>query len=238
MSIFFLAYVAGLVTLLNPCVLPLLPIIIGTALQENIKAPLALALGLSLSFTLFGLLILMFGFSLGIDQDNIRTMGAVLLLLMGIILLIPKLQQSFARLMTPFATSGNQLLAKVSGSGLTGQFMVGVLLGLVWSPCVGPTLGVAIAAASQGENILQSLMTFFIFSTGVSTALIIFAYGSRATLNRRKGSFQAMAKWAKPFLGIMLILVSMMILSGFDKILESLMVDSAPHWLIQLTTSF
>jgi len=234
----FLAFIAGLVTLLNPCVLPLLPIVIGAALQENNKAPLALALGLSLSFSLFGIFILAFGFSLGIDQDSIRIFAAYLLLILGIMVLIPKLNQAFSKIMTPVASGGNQLMAKVSGSGLTGQFMVGALLGLVWSPCVGPTLGVAIAAASQGENLFVSMMTFFIFSLGVSVSLLAFAYGSRATLSMRKKSYQNMAKWAKPALGLLLVGVSLMILTGLDKVLETMMLENAPDWLIRLTTSF
>lgn len=238
MASIFLAYIAGVVTLLNPCVLPLLPIIIGGAFQENKKAPLALTLGLCLSFTFFGTFILVFGFSLGIDQTSMRHLGALLLLLFGLVLLVPKLHMIFSRLMAPMAAGGQNIMGQVSGSGLTGQFLVGALLGLVWSPCVGPTLGVAIAAASQGENLLQSMGIFFIFSLGISTSLLAFAYGSRASLQSRKNQFQNLAKWAKPALGGLLILVSLMILSGVDKILETWILRHSPDWLIQLTTSF
>lgn len=238
MTSLFFAFVAGLVTLLNPCVLPLLPVIIGSALQENKYAPLALAAGLCISFTSFGIFILVFGFSLGFDPSNIRWYGAFLLLALGVFLLIPRAQRGFTNLMSPVSSGGNHLLDKISGSGLKGQFLVGLLLGLVWSPCVGPTLGVAIAAASQGESLFLSGMTFLIFSFGVSASLLALSYGSRASLNRRKNAFSTFSRWTKPLMGMVLIGVSLLILTGFDKVLETIILENSPMWLIQFTTAF
>jgi cytochrome c biogenesis protein CcdA len=140
--------------------------------------------------------------------------------------------------MAPIANKGGQMMSRVSGKGLMGQFLVGLLLGLVWSPCVGPTLGVAIAAASQGESLLYSGLTFLVFSLGISTSLLIFAYGSRRVLGTRKRVFQKLALWAKPALGFLLILVGAMILTGYDRVFEAAVVDIMPEWLVGFTTSF
>ena len=136
-----LPYVAGVVTLLNPCVLPILPLIIGSALGENRYGPAALAAGLVLSFSIFGFLLLTVGFGIGLDPDAMRLAAAIVLLGAGVLLTVPAAQVAFATATAPLASGGNRLLANVSGRGLGGQFSIGLLLGIVWTPCVGPTLG-------------------------------------------------------------------------------------------------
>jgi cytochrome c-type biogenesis protein len=105
-----LPYVAGLVTLLNPCVLPILPIIIGSALGENRYGPAALAAGLVLSFSIFGFLLLTVGFSIGLDPEAMRLVAAAILIAAGILLTVPAAQTYFATVTGPIANSGNRLL--------------------------------------------------------------------------------------------------------------------------------
>ncbi|MET4104514.1 cytochrome c biogenesis protein CcdA [Roseovarius sp. MBR-78] len=121
------------------------------------------------------------------------------------------------------------MLDRVSGDGLGGQFSIGVLLGLVWAPCVGPTLVVAIAAASQGENLAGAFGIFLGFGLGVATSILAFAYGSRKALVGRKQSLQAAARYAKPIFGAALLAVGMMLLTGFDRTIEAAMLDIAPN---------
>lgn len=233
-----LAYVAGLVTLLNPCVLPILPIVVGSALGENRYGPAALAAGLVASFSVFGTLLLAFGFGIGLSQEAVRLTAAMILLAAGVVLVAPRAQAALAAAAAPMMSGGNRLLAGVSGSGLGGQVAVGALLGLVWSPCVGPTLGVAIAAASQGQDLGSALATFFLFGLGVATSLLGFAYGSRRALAARKETFQKLAQWSKPILGGLLVVVALSILSGADRLLEAALVQAMPDWLLDLTVRY
>jgi len=232
-----LPFVAGLVTLLNPCVLPLLPIVVGSALGENRYGPAALTAGLVSSFAVFGFLLLTVGFAIGLDQEVVRFAAAVILIVAGVLLLVPRAQMAFALATAPVASSGNRLLEGVSGRGLGGQFAIGAILGLVWVPCVGPTLGVAIAAASRGENLLSAFLVFLVFGIGVATALLAFAYGSRKALATRKAMFQSAARWSKPILGALLLIVGTAIATGFDKTVETLLLNVLPVWLINLTVS-
>ena len=233
-----LPYVAGVVTLLNPCVLPILPIIIGSALGENRYGPAALAAGLVLSFSIFGFLLLTVGFGIGLDPDAMRLVAAIVLIGAGVLLTVPAAQVAFATATAPLASGGNRLLANVSGRGLGGQFSIGLLLGIVWTPCVGPTLGVAIAAASRGEDLPSAFLIFLVFGLGVATALLAFAYGSRKALATRKAAFQSIGRWSKPILGVLLILVGGMIVTGLDRSLEAALVRIMPDWLIDLTVRF
>lgn len=130
------------------------------------------------------------------------------------------------------------MLGQVTGNGVRGQFLIGALLGLVWAPCVGPTLGVAIAVASRGDNLLGAFLIFLVFGAGVATSILALAYGSRQALGARKARLQLMARYAKPVFAGALILVGALILAGGDKTSDSLILDAMPLWLVQFTTRF
>ena len=150
-----LGLVAGALSTLSPCVLPLVPVLIASAVNAHRWGAVALGTGLALSFAIIGIFLATVGASLGLDPDTFRTAGAVILAIFGAILLVPKLQNVFATATGALSNTGNELLARVTFEGFTGQFLVGLLLGVVWSPCVGPTLGAATTLASQGRDLGQ-----------------------------------------------------------------------------------
>ncbi len=234
---FLASFGAGALTLLNPCVLPLLPILVASALRESRFGPLALGLGLTVSFTVFGIIINGFGYQLGLSADLVRMIAAIVLVLCGMILLVPQAEALFVKATAPIAAGGNTLLSRVSGEGVTGQFLVGCLLGAVWVPCVGPTLGAAILAASRQENLLGASFAFFMFGLGTAAAFMAFAYGSRQALGDRKKAWGSIAKWSKPILGWSLLAVGILILTGIDRTLERALLSITPDWLLRLTTS-
>jgi cytochrome c biogenesis protein CcdA len=116
--------------------LPLVPVLIASAVNAHRWGALALGTGLALSFTVIGIFLATVGASLGLDPDTFRTVGAVMLGIFGLILLVPRFQNVFASATGALSNSGSQLLARVTFEGFTGQFLVGLLLGIVWSPCV------------------------------------------------------------------------------------------------------
>lgn len=238
LSSLILAFVAGLVTILNPCVLPLVPILVASALGKSKAGPLALSAGLVTSFTLFGFSVIAFGYSVGIDERLVRLGAGSLLALAGVVLLLPRLQAAISAAAAPLSNFGHARLQQVSGDGAAGQFVVGLLLGVVWAPCVGPTLGVAIAAASRGEDLASSLLIFLVFGLGVAASILALAYGSRRAMKERGQAMQAIARYAKPIFGIALLVVGMMIVTGLDKIVEAAVLDLMPQALVEFTTGF
>lgn len=235
---FLLAFVAGLVTILNPCVLPLVPVLVASALGKHRLGAVALAAGLGVSFTLFGFTIIAFGFQLGIDEGLVRTLAGALLAVAGLLLLVPAAQSALAALAAPLTNRAGQRLAAINNNGLTGQFMVGLLLGLVWAPCVGPTLGAAIAAASQGEGLLEAFFTFAIFALGVMLSILALAFASRRALGWNAKRLQMIARVAKPLLGLVLLAVGLLVVTGFDKLLETAILDLMPDAVVAFTTRF
>jgi cytochrome c biogenesis protein CcdA len=138
-----LGFVAGALSTLSPCVLPLVPVLLASAVGAHRWGAFALGIGLALSFAIVGTFLATLGASLGFDPDLLRVGGAVILAIFGVVLLTPPLQDRFARATSGLSNSGNQLLARVTVDGFAGQFLIGLLLGVVWSPCIGPTLGAA-----------------------------------------------------------------------------------------------
>lgn len=233
-----LAYVAGLVTILSPCVLPLLPIVLGSALNAHPRGPQALALGLVLSFTGFGLLISTVGFSLGLTPSVFSKIAAAMMIAFGAVLLSTSLQVRFA-IAAEAATSGlNRQTASFVPQGLGGQFTLGLLLGAVWTPCVGPTLGAAIALAAQGKDLGYATMIMFVFALGTVTPLLALMIGAREAIARRKDAMARMNQWIKPVLGSLLVGVGLAIITGAMTEWEALLLDISPPWLIQFIYQF
>ncbi len=231
-----LAFGAGALTILSPCVLPLVPIVLGSAAQRHRFGPLALAGGLVASFTIVGFAVATLGASTGFDGENVRLFGAVLLVLAGVFLLVPAAQALLTRAATPLADWANRRQAGLERFGLAGQAAIGVLLGLVWSPCVGPTLGAATVLAAQGENLGQVALVMFAFGLGIAAVLLAIALASRSLFTRWRGRLMSAGGGGKRALGGLLLIVGIMIFTGVDRILEGLIVSASPEWLTNLTT--
>lgn len=232
-----LAALAGVLSILSPCVLPLVPIVLATALGEHRFGPAALAAGLAVSFTTVGLFVATIGYAIGLEADTFRAAGALVILLIGLVLLVPALQARFAVAAGPVGDWTQRRFGSPAGIGLTGQFGVGLLLGVVWSPCVGPTLGAASAMAARGENLGAVSLTMLAFGLGAALPLLALGSVSRATLARWRGGLMAAGQRAKMGLGVLLVGLAVLMLTGLDRRLESWLVDHSPEWLTRLTTS-
>jgi cytochrome c-type biogenesis protein len=233
-----LAFTAGLLSILSPCVLPLVPIVLGAAAAQHPLGSVALAAGLALSFTLLGLILALAGFGLGIDTSLFRLVAASVMIAIGVVLVVPAWQARLAAAGGPVSGWADQHLQGFGTSGVKGQFMIGLLLGAVWSPCVGPTLGAASLLAAQGQDLLRVAMTMMVFGSGAALPLVLLGLVSSATLTRMRMRLMSVGKLGKGVLGAVFILIGVAVVSGADKRIEAVLVDASPQWLTQLTTSF
>lgn len=239
MLTFGLAFLAGVLSILSPCVLPILPLVLGTAVSEHRYGPAALAAGLAVSFVAIGLFVATIGFSIGLDAGLFRTLGAVLMVGLGAVLMVPALQARLAMAGTPIANWSEQTFGgKVRTGGLGGQFSVGLLLGAVWSPCVGPTLGAASLLAAQGKDLGTVALTMASFGLGAATPLLALGTLSRSRLLDLRARLGAAGQSVKAAFGVVLILVGILVFSGWDKAVEATVLSHAPNWLIAVTTRF
>jgi len=231
-----LSYAAGALSTLSPCVLPLLPIILLGALEQHAWGPVALAAGLSASFAGVGIFLVSLGYSLGVDPTAFRLGVAALILIIGIVLLVPALQNRFALAAAPVTVGGQALIERLRPSRIGGQFGLGMLLGAIWSPCSGPTLGAAIALAAQSETTGRAATVMAMFSLGAATPILALAYGSRQAIVARHDLLARTSRIAKPLMGAALVGIGVFVLTGFDKVVEASLTGAMPDWLVTVTT--
>jgi len=231
-------YLAGLLTLLNPCVLPVLPVILIAAMNQHKLGPVALCAGLSLTFVTLGLGVATLGPALGVDDTTISRVASIVMIGFGLILLVPQLSSRFSMITGDFS---NTLTAKTSGmddSGLNGQFVTGILLGAVWSPCIGPTLGGAISLASQGNSIIWAGAIMVAFALGISTIILLLATASREALFRNRDRLAKLSRYAKPVTGVLLVLLGLFLFFEFNHAVDRWAIENLPYWLQDLSVRF
>ncbi len=232
---FVFAYLAGLLTLINPCVLPVLPIVIVGALNATRAGPVALAAGMSVSFVAFGVFVTAFGASIGLTQDKLAQAGAAMMVIFGVILIVPMFARRFETATAGIAASADGRMDAIDAGTVRGQFLGGLLLGTVWSPCIGPTLGGAIALASQGENLGYVTLIMVAFALGVSTLIIGLGLGAREAIRTRATALRGLASRSKPIIGATFVAVGLMLLFNIHHIIEGWLLDVMPYWLQDLS---
>ena len=231
-------FVAGMLSTLSPCVLPILPLVLGPAMTVHRLGVVALTAGLVTSFVCVGLFVATIGFAAGLDGDVFRTISAVLLAVMGVVLLSGALQQRFAMAAGGVSNVGNRMIQRLTPTGLGGQYVLGLLLGAVWSPCVGPTLGAASLLAAQGRDLSSVASVMVAFGLGTAVPLLVVGSLSRQALLHWRGRMMGAGKTGKLVLGGGALAVAALILTGTDHMLEGALVAASPAWLTELTTRF
>jgi cytochrome c-type biogenesis protein len=233
-----LALGAGLVTVLSPCVLPVLPLVVGRSLQSHRWGPTALVTGLVSGFAAAGSLLGIGGQWLPGFATGLRGVAIAVLLGLGLLMIFPKLNYrlqgwlqlisraigqtigSFRRRWTfgPQPPSGGlqsaQPPVKPSGA-LWAEFWIGTQLGLLWTPCAGPVLGSILVLAAVHHQLLEPLLLLTFYGIGAGLPLLLLAYAGRyfsqALLKLRPHS-----QWLAPIGGITVILTALAILLGWD----------------------
>lgn len=233
---FALAIAAGSLTTLSPCVLPMIPVVVGGALQANRYAPLAIGAGMVLSFTVLGVLLGALGSAIGLTGDSFRTAGAVMLVLFGAVMLVPSWNARFASWLSPVASAAGG--SALRGDSLAGAVLLGATLGMVWTPCSGPLLGSTLALVASDGGALRGGMLLAFFGVGAALPLVTLAYLSRAGFRSVRDALLArVAAWRTAF-AVLLLVIGVGILTGLDKRLEATLLDLMPESWILLTVRF
>ncbi|HQZ12970.1 MAG TPA: cytochrome c biogenesis CcdA family protein [Devosia sp.] len=219
-----LAFVAGVITILSPCVLPLLPMILATATQEGKARPLGVMVGFIVAFSAATLALSALVRSLGVPPDVNRTISAVILAAMGLVLLIPGLHLQFERL-----TGGLAGRPQAAGNGFGGGLVVGLGLGLAWTPCVGPIMASVITLALNQDVGFGAIAVTLAFSLGTALPMGAILIGGRK-LVQRLSWFQRNAATIQRVFGVVLILTGLAIWLGWDRTIQIALLNWFPGW--------
>jgi cytochrome c biogenesis protein CcdA len=251
-----LAFIAGVFSVISPCVWPLVPVVTSSAAVSGRAGPVYLALGLSVAFAAAGTVLSFLLVATGTDPEFFRYIAAALLIVIACVLLIPALNDRATIWLSGVtgrfvnrpgaANPGMAASGATAGagagdgpgggrrSGAWGQFGVGALLGIVWLPCVGPTLGAAIALASMGQSLVTAFIVMLAYGIGTAGVLLLAGLGSGKLLTRWKPRLMTAGGAGKKLLGWSLLVLGLLVLTGLDKAIETRAVGLVPGWVYTL----
>lgn len=233
MAVFFLAIAAGFLTILAPCILPILPILLGTSGGRSKWRPVTIVLGFVGSFSIIGAAFATAGSFLGIGSETLRYAAVVLLVLFGSALLFEGVYDRLAAKIQPALA---RLSAKVSrGSATKGDavsgILVGVSLGLIWTPCAGPILGTILTLASKTKDFVTTMLLMFAYALGAGLPMLGIAYGSHALQARIQAVGKHHDLLNKAF-GVLVITAALAILTGYDLRIQTWLIRFYPSGII------
>ena len=214
--ILVIAYATGVISVLSPCILPLLPIIVGGSIQKNRFAPLLIAIGVVLTYACLSVLL---SFSQTyIDVESIDQMGAVIFIVIGLILLIKPLHDLVGKfLLTPLTRLLGQSPSLKNYSHL-GYLFMGASLGIAWAPCIGSSFGIVVGAAINNNQPLLTFLLFLTYSLGIVTPILLIGYGFKSVLLKNRMLLMKLSVKSTMIFGIISLFVGIVLLFKIDQI--------------------
>lgn len=225
------AFLAGIVTILSPCILPVLPIVLSGSVGEGRRRPLGIVLGFVASFTFFTLFLTSIVRATGLGSDVFRTIAVVLIFVFGLTLLVPQFQNVSERL---FSKLAGFVPTKQRKTGFIGGFIVGTSLGLVWTPCVGPILASVISLALTGSVSTDAILITLLYSAGTAVSMLLILVGGRNLFIRAPWLLSHTATIQR-FFGIVMISTALLIYFGIDRRFQAFVVEKFPWYGANLT---
>ncbi|MDW7727979.1 MAG: cytochrome c biogenesis CcdA family protein [Candidatus Methanoperedens sp.] len=234
-----MVFIAGLATVITPCVLPILPAILSGSVGSRLR-PIAIVTGMTITFTLMGILISAVA-SFGYVTDYLRWFSIFFIIGMGAVLFDDDINNEYVKITSSIVNFIRQHItffadmeSKVPKDGLMGGLFLGMSLGILWIPCVGPILGsvfafVAESSASSG-NLLHAAFLLIVYSMGVSIPMLVIAYSGKK-YSGRISWFVKRGPFFKKLSGLALILVGLMLLFGIDRYLQTILLPYFPAYI-------
>ena len=217
-----IGFLAGVITAISPCVLPVLPILLAGGASGGARRPYAIIAGLVLSFTVFTLAAARLLDALGLPQDLLRDVAIVLLFLVAATLIFPRLAHWVER---PF-----YFLTRFRPADAGGGFVLGLSLGLVFVPCAGPVLAAVTVAAAERQVDSEIVLVTFAYALGAATPMLAIALGGRSAAD----SLRARIAYLRPALGGLVAVAALAIAFGADQELATKVpgyVQSLQEWV-------
>lgn len=207
-----LSFLEGLALIASPCILPILPLVLGTSVDGGRKRPFGIITGFVISFTAFAMLSRKLVMLSGISSEVVTDGSLILLALFGLVMLSEKLSEKFSGLTQSFANAGNNLSSSVK-DGFGSGVMIGMLIGLVWTPCAGPILAAVLVQVIRQESDINALFMIAAFAFGAGVPMLAIALMGRKIMSKL-GFFTRHAVAVRKIFGIIILLAVVFIASG------------------------
>lgn len=201
------AVLAGVASIFSPCVLPLLPGVMAYSTEKSKMTPLAIVFGLAASFTAMGIASAMIGSILFTYMDLIKIVSGAMILIMGVYLLSQTVEHAILNLWQRLPLSRTQLPSAEEG-GLLGGILLGVSLGIVWIPCIGPILASILLIVAQQGTIGYGAVLLLAYSVGLGVPMLVIAYSSNLISDKVR-SFSRHTMLVRRIAGVILTVVGL-----------------------------
>ncbi len=219
-----IAILAGILTIGAPCILPLLPILLGTSVGSTSKTrPLFIALGFVVMFTVVGLTLSVITASLNLSPDVIRKVAVIALGIFGIFMIWPTPFEKITSYLSKFTTVASGLSGKVGNGNLSG-FVLGLTLGLIWTPCAGPVLGSILTLIATQNNLAQAGILMVSYAIGAGIPMLLIAYGGQIITSK----IRIIANYTtiiQQVFGVVIILLALAIFFQYDLIIQAKILE-------------
>jgi len=222
MEFLFASFLAGLLTVLAPCVLSLLPVILGGTLgHKNPWRPLAIAGSLGISVIVFTLALKATTALIGIPPAFWKWFSGILIMLFALTMIFP---DQWSLLSSKLGSSGSKkvMVKSAQKEGLGGAILLGASLGPVFTTC-SPTYAIILAIVLP-SNFWIGLLNLVIYAFGLFLLLLAIGYGGQSVTKRLRFAANPNG-WFKKGLGVLLVLTSIVIITGFDKKIEAWVIE-------------
>ncbi len=230
MFLLVVAFIAGFVTAVSPCVLPILPIVLASGAGDDRRRPYLVIAGLIASFSFFTLTSVQIVRALHLPDSTLRNIAIVVIAIFGLTLFVPALMTRYERLTWRLPQAG----AKLARSGAAGGLITGVGLGLVWTPCAGPILGAITTLAVTAPGTDTTIALVIAYSLGAGLPLLWIAQGGRAVLSRLR--LRSASSWASRALGVLVLVTAGLMALGVDTAISANLTAALPSWTTTLQT--
>ena len=223
-----LAFAAGLLTAGAPCILPLLPVLLGTSIgQQDRWRPLFLVGGFIMAFSGFAILFGSFSTVLGLSHDTLRKLSVILLAGFGILLLWPRPYEWLMARLSGLLSFADRIVPR-AGSGNVGGLVLGLTLGVLWTPCAGPVLGSILTLIATSENVTRAALLLVTYAIGAGIPILLIAYGGQyATTQVRR--FARYTPALQRTFGAAVLLVALAFYTQYDTIVAVWLSDFYPN---------
>ena len=222
-----IAILAGVLTIAAPCILPVLPIVLGGSVGQKSKTrPFFIALGFIVSFTLLALVFGSLVHVLGLSQNTLRSIAITLLGLFGLLMIWP-LPFELLTIRLNKIINKAQSAGSTAGTGNAGGFVLGLVLGIIWTPCAGPVLGSILTLIATQAAITTSAILLFAYAVGASLPMLAIAYGGQIITTRVRFIARYSGRIQQIF-GVVILLLALAMYFQYDVIIQARLVEHFP----------